>query len=180
MELDQVLSPHASRERTSAPYPLVVEGTIATHDGEKFLRMDSAALIGPVTGADSLADGSAATVAISQEGIPYLIHPGSGGTGGGIGAYEQPDDPGTGPFGWIWIDTDESPPAPPSGGDLNYVHVQGTPSSVWIVTHNLGKYPSIEIVDSGGSAVIPSVQFDSPNAATLTFGSPTSGKAFCN
>lgn len=179
MELDQVLSPHASRERTQAPYPLVVEGTIATHDGEKFLRMESAALVGPVTGADGLADGSEATVAISQEGIPYLVWPGSG-TAGGIGAYEQPNDPGSGAFGWIWIDTDEEPPTPSGTGDLNYIHTQGSPSSVWTVNHGLGKYPSIEVVDTGDSVVIPSVHYDSPNAVTLTFGSPTSGKAFAN
>lgn len=68
----------------------------------------------------------------------------------------------------------------PGGGDLNYVHAQGTPSTSWVVTHNLGKYASVVVVDSGDSVVIPSIHYDSLNSITLTFGSPTSGKAFVN
>lgn len=150
MDLDDVLAPHASRERTDAPYLPVQEGTIETRDGEKFLRVDTAALFGPVAGADLLANGTTAVVAISQEGIPYVV----------------------------WPVADSTPG--PGSGDLTYTHTQGTPSSVWVVPHNLHKYPAIDVVDTGDSVVIPSVHYDSIDAATLTFGSPTSGKAFCN
>jgi hypothetical protein len=148
MELDQVLSPHASRERTAAPYPLVLEGTLDTRDGERFLRISTAALLGPVEGADALSDGTTAAVVVSQEGVPYVVWPVTAGGGG--------------------------------DADKTYVHVQSAPSSVWVMTHNLVKYPAIDVVDSGDSVVIPSVHYDGLNVATLTFGSPTSGKAFAN
>ena len=69
---------------------------------------------------------------------------------------------------------------PAGDGDKTYVHDQGTPSATWTITHGLGKYPSIDVVDTGGSVVIPSVHYDDVNQATLSFGSPTSGKAFLN
>jgi hypothetical protein len=65
-------------------------------------------------------------------------------------------------------------------GDLNYVHTQGTPSASWVVAHGLGKYASVEVVDTGDSVVIPTIHYDSTNQLTLSFGSPTSGKAFVN
>ena len=67
-----------------------------------------------------------------------------------------------------------------TGGDLTYVHNQGSPASVWTITHNLNKYCSVDVVDSGGSVVVPDVHYDSLNAVTITFGSATSGKAYCN
>lgn len=73
-----------------------------------------------------------------------------------------------------------SAPGTAPNSDLNYVHTQGTPSAVWSVVHNLGKYVCIEVVDSGDSVVLPDIHYDSVNAITLTFGSPTSGKAFVN
>ena len=36
------------------------------------------------------------------------------------------------------------------------------------------------MVDSGGSLVEPDVHYDNQNQVTLTFGSPTSGKAYLN
>jgi hypothetical protein len=39
---------------------------------------------------------------------------------------------------------------------------------------------AVDIVDSGGSIVIPDVHYIDTNSLTLTFGSATSGKAFVN
>jgi hypothetical protein len=61
-----------------------------------------------------------------------------------------------------------------------YVHNQGTPSATWIVSHNLNRYPAVDVVDTGGSVVIPSILYNDVNTVTVTFGSATSGKAFCN
>lgn len=66
------------------------------------------------------------------------------------------------------------------GGDKNYVHDQGTGANSWSVAHNLGKYPAVEVVDTGNSVLIPDVHYDSPDALTLTFGAPVSGKAYVN
>ena len=65
-------------------------------------------------------------------------------------------------------------------GDLSYVHTQGTPSATWTVAHGLGKYPAVDVVDTGDSVVIPNVVYLDINTIRLDFGSPTSGKAFVN
>jgi hypothetical protein len=66
------------------------------------------------------------------------------------------------------------------GGDAAYVHIQSTATVLWTVAHNLGKYPAVSVVDSAGSAIIPDIHYDSTAQVTLTFGSPTSGRVFCN
>jgi len=65
-------------------------------------------------------------------------------------------------------------------GDLTYTHTQGVASASWTVVHGLHKYVSVDVVDTGDSVVIPSVHYDSVDQVTLSFGSPTSGKAFVN
>jgi hypothetical protein len=100
---------------------------------------------------------------------------------GGGASYPPGGDPGEilayvgpGPNDVAWI-------SPAAGtGDLTYVHTQGAPSATWVITHGLGKYPAVDVVDSGGSVLIPSVHYDSVTQVTLSFGSPTTGKAFVN
>lgn len=66
------------------------------------------------------------------------------------------------------------------GGDKNYVHTQSTLASSWSVAHGLGKFPAVEVVDSGGSILIPDVQYIDVNTVTIIFASATSGKAYLN
>lgn len=66
------------------------------------------------------------------------------------------------------------------GGDKNYVHNQVPLSASWTVVHNLNKYPVVEVVDSGNSAVIPNVSYVDLNTLTIGFAAPTSGKAYVN
>lgn len=67
-----------------------------------------------------------------------------------------------------------------TGADKNYVHTQGTAASTWNVVHGLNKYPSVSVVDTGGSVVDPDIHYIDANNVQLTFGSPTSGKAYVN
>jgi len=111
--------------------------------------------------------------------------PGPQGDPGVFLYFEQPNDPDPQPEGTVWVDVDDVPPVwgggpGPGGADLNYVHTQGSLAATWTVYHNLGKYPSIEVVNSGDNVVIPDVHYDSLNQLTLTFGSPQQGKAYCN
>lgn len=57
---------------------------------------------------------------------------------------------------------------------------QGIPSAIWDIDHSLGHYPSVTVVDTGGSEVIPDIRYVDSNHIVLTFGSPTSGKAYLN
>lgn len=55
------------------------------------------------------------------------------------------------------------------GGDLTYVHDQAAPASQWTITHNLGKYPSVNVVDSAGTAIEGEVQYTSINQLVVSF-----------
>ena len=66
------------------------------------------------------------------------------------------------------------------GGDKNYIHLQNTPSSVWTITHNLNKRPSVTVVDSAEEIVYGEVEYNGDNQVTLTFAGAFSGKAYFN
>jgi len=68
----------------------------------------------------------------------------------------------------------------PALSDKNYVHTQGVASATWNVTHGLGKFPSITVVDTGGSVVEGDIFHTDNNNAILTFSAPFTGEAFCN
>jgi hypothetical protein len=59
-----------------------------------------------------------------------------------------------------------------------YVHNQPTTSSTWNITHNLKMYPSVTVVDSGGTHVMGEVTYNSLNTVIISFTSPFSGKAY--
>jgi len=103
--------------------------------------------------------------------------PGPVGPAGSVDVYEQPNTP-TEPteIGSLWIDTDASPP----GVSPTFIFTQSSPSATWIIVHNLNKWPSVTVVDSGNSVIIPSIHYDSVNQITATFGSATSGKGYLN
>lgn len=61
---------------------------------------------------------------------------------------------------------------------VSYTHIQGVVSDTWYITHNLGFYPNITIVDSGGTIYEGEIDYVSANAVTLTFSAAFSGKAY--
>jgi len=66
------------------------------------------------------------------------------------------------------------------GGDKNYVHVQNNPSATWTASHNLGKKPSVIVVDSADEVVYGEIEYIDDNTVTLTFVGAFSGKAYFN
>jgi hypothetical protein len=66
------------------------------------------------------------------------------------------------------------------GGDAHFVYDQTTPEAVWEITHNLGKKPSVTVVDSADSVVMGEVEYLSLNSVRLTFVGAFSGKAYFN
>lgn len=71
-------------------------------------------------------------------------------------------------------------PGPPGPGASTYIFTQGIPSTIWTITHNLGFWPSVTVIDSGGSVIDPDIVYNTNNRVTLTFGSATTGKAYLN
>ena len=67
-----------------------------------------------------------------------------------------------------------------TGTDVNYQHDQAIAASSWSISHNLGKYPSVTVVDSAGDVVVGEVNYVNNNSVTITFSSAFSGKAFLN
>jgi hypothetical protein len=71
-------------------------------------------------------------------------------------------------------------PAGPPGADAHHIHIQDTASDAWQVAHNLGKRPSVTVVDSAGTVVIGTVQHVDANNLVISFGSPFAGEAILN
>jgi len=61
-----------------------------------------------------------------------------------------------------------------------YIFEQVQAASSWVITHNLGKFPSVEIIDTGGNLVLGEITYNSINQVTLTFNAAFSGKAYLN
>ncbi len=80
------------------------------------------------------------------------------------------------PFG-IGPPGPEGPQGPvgPMGG--YYEHVQASASSEWIVNHNLGYNPVIEVLSPGGLTVVVEIQHMTTNQARVYFLTPQTGKA---
>ena len=62
----------------------------------------------------------------------------------------------------------------------HYTHNQAVPSSVWTIAHNMGKNPSVSIVDSAGDEVVGQVIHTSLNQVVISFTAAFSGKAYLN
>lgn len=64
--------------------------------------------------------------------------------------------------------------------DKNYVHNQIVASNFWEIQHNLDKYPSVSIIDSGNNLVVGEIKYIDSNNIIITFTSVFSGKAYLN
>ncbi|MGD9697604.1 hypothetical protein [Acinetobacter sp.] len=65
-------------------------------------------------------------------------------------------------------------------GDKYYEHNQVASNSIWTVTHNLNKKPSVMIVDSADSMIVPNeISYVDLNTIQVSFTAPMSGKAYC-
>lgn len=74
---------------------------------------------------------------------------------------------------------DEGDPGP-LGNDAHLVHDQQTAAETWEITHNLGKYPAVTVIDSAGDQVEGDLQYLGLNTVRITFGAAFAGRAFFN
>lgn len=65
-------------------------------------------------------------------------------------------------------------------GDAHYTHTQNAASASWSVNHNLGKKPSVMIVDSADSVLHGEIEYTDLNNLVINLSAPTSGKAYLN
>ena len=63
-------------------------------------------------------------------------------------------------------------------GDITFTHNQTSTSSTWVITHNLNRFPSVTVIDSGNSIVIGTVVYNSNKQLTITFFSRGAALAF--
>lgn len=61
-----------------------------------------------------------------------------------------------------------------------YVHEQGIASAVWMVQHNLNKYPSVTVVDSAENEIVTEVEYLDKNSVKITMTGASKGRAYLN
>jgi hypothetical protein len=64
----------------------------------------------------------------------------------------------------------------PTGG--TYVHNQSVSSATWTISHNMGFFPSVSVVDNGGNVVVGDVLYISENQVSISFSASFGGKAY--
>lgn len=64
--------------------------------------------------------------------------------------------------------------------DANFIFNQSIPSTTWTITHNLGKFCSVEVVSASNIIKYGNVTYINSNSLTITFSAPFSGKAYLN
>lgn len=65
-------------------------------------------------------------------------------------------------------------------GGAGFEHRQDSPSKLWQVSHTLGKYPSVTVIDTAGNKVYGHVQYVSKSLLTISFSAEFSGTAILN
>jgi hypothetical protein len=68
----------------------------------------------------------------------------------------------------------------PGTGDLTHTHTQNVAASVWLVTHNLNKFPSPVIELSTGQVGYGDIMFINADSYTITFAGDNTGRAHSN
>ena len=115
-------------------------------------------------------DGAQVTVEVTEQSVEILEHPST--LQGPVGPQGPQGEQGPeGPQGEI---------GPAGEGDLNFTFDQPTPSDEWTITHNLGKFPSVSVTDSGGNQWQTAVEYINQDTCIVRFSAAFSGKAYLN
>ncbi len=61
-----------------------------------------------------------------------------------------------------------------------FTHNQLSPEKEWNMVHNLNRFPTVSVVDSGGSVVLGDIQYIDENQIKIIFATNFSGKAYLN
>jgi len=66
------------------------------------------------------------------------------------------------------------------GSSTGYVHNQATAATTWIVTHNLGYYPNVTVLDTVGNTVEGDITHLSVTQLRIIFSAAITGKAYAS
>lgn len=66
---------------------------------------------------------------------------------------------------------------PSDSGVEGYTHTQATASTVWVVVHNLGYYPTVTLIDSTGKVFDADISNTSLNQLVITVSEAVAGTA---
>jgi hypothetical protein len=61
-----------------------------------------------------------------------------------------------------------------------FTYTQAVSSSLWVISHGLGTFPSVTIIDSSGNNVFGDIVYNNQNTLTLTFSAAFTGAAYLN
>lgn len=105
---------------------------------------------------------------------------GPGGTGGGTNeVWIGPDDPIVdNPTIELWVDSDEGGSGGSGIGVVAYVHTQGVVAASWLIEHNLGFFPNVTVIDSGGSTCEGDVAHIDANTLSIQFSGAFTGTGY--
>ena len=68
----------------------------------------------------------------------------------------------------------------PSQGTPTFIFTQGVAATTWDITHNLGKFPSVSVVNNNDIVINGEVTYIDNNNVQLNFSAGFSGKAYLN
>lgn len=71
-------------------------------------------------------------------------------------------------------------PVGPAGTMASFVYQFQAAVTVVHVPHNLGFYPAVTVIDSGGDVLIGDIAYDDLNNLTVTLSAADSGTVYCN
>ncbi len=60
-----------------------------------------------------------------------------------------------------------------------FSHTQSIPSSAWVVNHNMGAMPQVQVLSPGGSPMLAEFVHTSANQVMVYFDQPTTGQVLC-
>lgn len=64
--------------------------------------------------------------------------------------------------------------------EVTYTHIQDVASDMWVIEHNLGRFPSVNTEDSEGNQFFAQIVYDSDDKLTVYLNESITGKAYLN
>jgi hypothetical protein len=73
------------------------------------------------------------------------------------------------------------PPGPPGpAGDSSFVFTQDVAATIWAITHNLNRFPSLTLVDTAGDEMETDFRYIDSNNIEVIFNIASTGIAYLN